>query len=88
MKGMNEMENKQTQTNKVLNHMIEHGKIDFMTALDEYRITRLSARIADLKNMGIPVVSVCKQYWNGSEFVFNYKEYSIEGSYLRDIRGH
>ena len=80
--------NRQSQNNKVLNHMIEKGPISFMIAFEVYGITRLSARIQDLEESGIPIIAVSKQFWSDGVFRFNYKEYSLERSYLHDIRGY
>lgn len=44
-----------TQCQQVLNHMKYHGGITTLDANRYYGITRLSARIADLKNSGIVI---------------------------------
>ena len=44
-----------TQCQQVLNHMKYHGGITTLDANRYYGITRLSARIADLKNSGITI---------------------------------
>lgn len=46
-----------TQNEKVFNYLKEHRKITSMDAINHLRITRLSARIADLRNRGIVIDS-------------------------------
>ena len=46
------MDRKNTQNNKVLQHMRDFGGITSLEAIQKYGCTRLSARIADLKRMG------------------------------------
>lgn len=42
-----------TQTEQILQHLQENGSITPMTAIMQYGITRLSARIYDLNRQGI-----------------------------------
>lgn len=44
-----------TQNDEVLNYIKEHRGITSMDAYDKLGCTRLSARIADLKNMGYAI---------------------------------
>lgn len=46
-----------TQCAKVLKHMRDHGRISTLDAFRFYNITRLSARIWDLKHDGYDIVS-------------------------------
>ena len=46
-----------TQCEKVLKHMREHGSISTIEAFTEYGITRLSARVWDLRNDGVEIES-------------------------------
>lgn len=41
-----------TQNEKVLRHMQDYGGISSMEAFQDYGITRLSARISDLRHAG------------------------------------
>lgn len=42
-----------TQTQIILEHLKHHGNITTMTAIMQYGITRLSARIFDLEKQGV-----------------------------------
>lgn len=44
-----------TQTEKILKHMQERGGITSMEAFQMYGITRLSARICDLRLQGVQI---------------------------------
>ena len=44
-----------SQNDKVLNYLKEHKKITSMDAINNLRITRLSARISDLRERGIDI---------------------------------
>jgi hypothetical protein len=46
-----------TQTEKIERYIKEHGSITTMEAFQYLRITRLSARIEDMRDKGIDVVS-------------------------------
>ena len=41
-----------TQNDRILRHLKDYGSIDPMTAIQDYGITRLGARIWDLKERG------------------------------------
>ena len=45
------------QNQKILNHLKEHKKITSYEAFKKYRITRLSARIHDLREQGHNITS-------------------------------
>ena len=45
------------QNKKILNHLKEHKKITSYEAFEKYRITRLSARIHDLREQGHNITS-------------------------------
>lgn len=47
-----------TQCRDILKHMMEHGSITAMEAVEEYGCYRLSARIADLREMGVEIVTL------------------------------
>lgn len=44
-----------TQCEKILRHMQDFGSITSLEAMQEYGIMRLASRIADLKQMDIPI---------------------------------
>lgn len=47
-----------TQKERVLRHIKDHGSITSFEAFEEYGITRLAARISDLREDGIGIISV------------------------------
>jgi len=47
----------QTQENQILNHLIKHKFITSWEAIQEYRITRLSARIYELREKGYQIIT-------------------------------
>ena len=47
----------QTQENQILNHLKQHKFITSWEAIQEYRITRLSARIYELREKGYQIVT-------------------------------
>ena len=47
--------NKASQNAAVLRHMETVGPIDTWTAITEYHVTRLPARISDLKRLGFEI---------------------------------
>lgn len=49
---------KPTQNDRILHYMKEHKGITSLEAYDKIGCTRLSARIADLKDMGYPIGKV------------------------------
>lgn len=44
-----------TQCERIIRHLEDYGSITSATAMEEYGIMRLASRIADLKQMGIPI---------------------------------
>lgn len=60
---------KGTQEYIVLQHIIKCGGITALEASDEYDITRLSARIYDLRKLGIPIENTRQKSKNGKRFV-------------------
>ena len=54
------METKRTQKTVLLDHLRRFGSIEPLTALREYGIYRLGARIADLKADGYNIVTETK----------------------------
>lgn len=47
---------KQTHCSRILNYMRTHGSITTLEAFDELGVSRLSARIKDLRNSGHPII--------------------------------
>tara|TARA_R100001129_G_scaffold141848_1_gene103056 strand:+ start:28 stop:252 length:225 start_codon:yes stop_codon:yes gene_type:complete len=46
-----------TQENQILNHLKKHKFITSWEAIQEYRITRLSARIYELREKGYQIIT-------------------------------
>lgn len=44
-----------TQCDRIQRHLEDYGSITSLEAMQEYGIMRLASRIADLKQMGIPI---------------------------------
>lgn len=67
-----------SQNEKVYQYMKQNGKISSMDAINKLRITRLSARISDLRDSGINIKSttVYKKHKDGTPY--HYAEYTIE----------
>ncbi len=63
-----------TQTDRVLKHLRTHGPITPFEALMVYRITRLAARIYELRARGLNVVARIKKDATGAR----YTEYRLE----------
>ena len=68
---------KLTQCDKVLRHLRDHGYITSLEAINEYGILRLSARIADLKDKGIPIASMRTTGKNRYEEPVSYSVYVL-----------
>lgn len=60
---------KGTQEYIILKHIIRHGGITALEASDLYDITRLSARIYDLRELGIPIKNIRQKSRNNKRFV-------------------
>ena len=56
-----------TQCDKIFYYMKQHGGITSMECFDKLKITRLSARIYDLRNMGIKIKQE-RKYENGTHY--------------------
>lgn len=67
-----------TQNDKVLRHMQDNGSISSLEAFTEYGITRLSARIADLKALGYAIRSQFETGKNRYGDTVSYVRYSLE----------
>lgn len=75
------MSARESQCDQVLRFMMEHGSITTMEAFERLKVTRLSGRIYDLREMGylIKGETVCKKKKNGKVVVF--RRYSLESDY-------
>ena len=61
-----------TQENQILNHLKQHKFITSWEAIQEYRITRLSARIYELREKGFNIITK-----NVTENGKTFAEYSL-----------
>ena len=69
---------KDKQTDKILRHIQDHGSITTMEAFNDYGITRLPARIADLRAMGYAIRSQFEAGKNRYGDTISYVRYSLE----------
>lgn len=65
---------KQSQTQQVLEYIKANGSIDQWRAMNELRIMRLAARIADLKAAGIRIKTIIRYSEDKSS---HWAEYSL-----------
>lgn len=63
-----------TQNNMLIYHMRKHGSITTMEAFQKYGVTRISARIWEIKRMGFDVETVKETNKNGK----TYARYSLK----------
>ena len=66
-----------TQKQKILDHLKEHGSITSWTAIQTYRITRLSEYIRSLRHDGLNISSVKEK--NEETHWVRYELYKGEG---------
>lgn len=71
------MNSKKTQTQRVLDYIEQHGSIDGRRAMTELGIMRLAARIADLKEQGVPIAKTMKGKKNADGSFTYWAEYSL-----------
>lgn len=74
-----------TQEIKILNYIRKHGSISQLEASDELRITRLSARVFDMKAKGIPVEGSIVENVNRDGSVTRYKRYFIDQKWFDEM---
>jgi hypothetical protein len=67
-----------TQTERILRHLKDYNSITTWEAIQEYGITRLSARIFDIKDMGYKIKSEIETATNRYGETVNYKRYILE----------
>lgn len=66
-----------TQEQRVLNYIREYGSITSMQAFTDLKITRLSARIFNLRARGFNIENVSHTYKNGQGTTTTYTEYVL-----------
>lgn len=68
---------KKSQKDMVLDYLKHHVGMTSLTAYDKLGITRLSARISDLRGMGYEIQSVPKKVKNRFGDICNVAEYRL-----------
>ena len=66
-----------TQKQQILEHLFEYNTITSLEAIQEYGITRLAARIAQLREDGFKIVTTIKNGKNRYGKTVTYAEYSF-----------
>ena len=69
---------KTSQNNKILNHLQTKGSITSFEAFSLYRITRLSARIANLRDAGYHITTTMRTEKNAEGTTSNFAVYRLE----------
>lgn len=69
---------KMTQCDKILRHLTDYGSITSLTAVNEYGILRLAARISDLKRRGHAIDSRIVLGKNRYQEATHYTEYTLK----------
>ena len=64
---------------RILNHFKKNGSITSMEAFQNYGITRLSARIKDLRDMGYDIVTHMVESPNRYGEITRYAKYVLRG---------
>lgn len=66
-----------TQAQRVLAYMEEHGSITQFEAFTELGIMRLASRVADLKRIGVPIISETEKVNNKFGETCHIKRYRL-----------
>lgn len=66
-----------TQEQRILDYIREHGSITSMQAFTDLKITRLSARIFNLRARSFNIENVSHTYKNGQGTTTTYTEYVL-----------
>ncbi len=69
---------KLTQSDRVLRHLKDYGKITTWQAIEDYGVTRLSARVFDLRKLGYKISGEIKSGLNRYGEKVSWKEYRLE----------
>lgn len=67
-----------TQAEKILKHLRERGSITSMEAFQLYGITRLSARICDLRRQGVQISNQKQKARNRDGETVSFDRYVLE----------
>lgn len=69
-----------TQTEQIYQHLVSHGSITPLEALNEYGCMRLGARIYDLRRAGHRIGCTTVRRVNAKGEVKRFAQYSLEGN--------
>ena len=67
-----------TQNERIIRHLTDFGSITTWEAIQEYGITRLSARIFDIKEKGYKIIDQIEQSTNRYGETVNFKRYILD----------
>lgn len=67
-----------TQAERIVSYMQEFGSITQLEAYQDIGVSRLAARIADLKKAGLPIVATTEAVKNRYGQVCHVKRYRLE----------
>ena len=73
-----------TQEQKILKHLCERGGITSMEAFQMYGITRLSARICDLRRQGVQISNQRQKARNRGGEVVYFNRYVLTETEAKD----
>ena len=68
-----------SQCERIYQHLVDHGSITALEAMNDYGVFRLASRISDLKKAGIPVVRDMVEGQNRFGEPTRYARYSLKG---------
>lgn len=71
-----------TQTERVIKHLKEYGSITPLEAIREYGITRLGARIWDLRDLGYDIETQTETSKNRFGDKTSYAKYVLKGGVI------
>lgn len=69
---------KDSQNKRVYEYMKQNGTITSMDAIKKLKITRLAARISDLRHSGVPIHREIVYRMADDGTVYHFAEYSLE----------
>ena len=67
-----------TQNERIIRHLTDFGSITTWEAIQEYGITRLPARIFDIKEKGYKIIDQIEQSTNRYGETVNFKRYILD----------
>lgn len=70
-----------TQTESIYRHLLNHGSITPLEALNLYGCMRLGARIWDLRRAGMGIRKTMESRKNADGQLKTYARYTLEGSH-------